>query len=111
MGLVNVADSDVISVHRLSLNNNPASRPDGVVPVIVKLRNKEIAKSIFKAKPKLAKSGIFLCENLTRKKRDILNAARDKFGNKCVWSDQGRIFVRETSDSSPRRLWSLEEIF
>lgn len=110
MGLSSIANSDVVSVHRFRLGSSNSQRPDKVAPVLVKFRSKDIASAVFKAKKNLANSGIFVSENLTKKKRELLNAARDKFGNRCVWSDQGRVFVRQSSVSPIQRIWGIDDL-
>jgi hypothetical protein len=55
---------------------------------------------VFKAKKQLSVSGLFVAENLTKHNRNLLSASRDEFKNRSLWSDQGRIFVRET-DTPP----------
>ena len=100
MGLTNIKDSDIVSVQRFRVGTNNAQRPDKVAPVLVQFRSKEIARHVFKAKKQLSGSGLFVAENLTKHKRNLMSASRDKFGNRSVWSDQGRIFVRET-DTPP----------
>ena len=46
-------------------------------------------RKVFASKSKFAGSNFFISESLTKHRRDILNAARDKFGVKNVWSDRG----------------------
>jgi len=43
-----------------------------------------VAGKAYASKQKLAKTGVFLSENLTKKKRDLLSAARERFENKNV---------------------------
>ena len=39
-----------------------------------------------------------------------VDLACEKYGNKQVWSDQGRIYIRIASEAFPRRLWSLQDV-
>ena len=110
IGLTNIKDSDIVSVQRFRVGTNNAQRPDKVAPVLVQFRSKEIARHVFKAKKQLSGSGLFVAENLTKRKRNLLSASRDKFGNRSVWSDQGRIFVRETDTTPIRHIWSIDDL-
>ena len=65
---------------------------------------------MFLKQKKLSGTGLFVAENLTKRKRDLLSASRDKYGNRSVWSDQGRIFVRETDTAPIRRIWSIDDL-
>jgi len=102
MGLTNIKDSDIVSVQRFRIGSNNAQRP---APGLIQFRSKEIAYHVFKAKKKLSGSGLFVAMNLTKRKRDLVSPLRDKFGNRSVWSDQDRIFLRETETSPIRRIW------
>ena len=110
MAFSGLADSDVISVHRFRLNSVD-SRSDKIAPVLVKFKDRHTAVKVFACKKNLVNTKIFVAENLTKKKRELLNAAREKYGNKFVWSNQGRIYVRPENATSARRLWSLNDIF
>ena len=78
----------MVEVRRLKINSS-TTRQDAIAPVLVKFRSKETARKVFKLKSKLVRTGIFLTENLTKQRRDIMNLAREKYGNKQVWYDQG----------------------
>ena len=88
MEISGVSDGDIVEVRRFKLKSSTA-RQDAITPVLVKFRSKEMAQKVFKLKSKLVRIGIFLSENLTKQRRDIMNLAREKYGNKQVWSDQG----------------------
>ena len=82
-----ISNQDVIAVKRLNLSKGN-SKQDAIAPVVVTFKSKGLASKVFKEKSKLARTGIFVSENLTKRRRDVLNLARDKYGNKQVWSDQ-----------------------
>jgi len=98
---VQVTVSEPTQVYRFTLPANP-TRPDIIAPVLAQFSSKAVARKVFVAKSKLAKSGIFVSENLTKKRREILQLARDRLGNHNVWSDHGRIFARSGTDTRPR---------
>ena len=104
-----ISNQDVIEVKRLNISKGN-SKQDAITPVIVTFKSKDLASKVFKEKSKLARTGIFVSEDLTKQRRDVLNLARDKYGNKQVWSHQGRIYVRLASDSYPRHLWFVDDI-
>ena len=64
---------------------------------------------MFLQKSKLAGSGIFVSESLTKRRHDLLNAARDRFGVKNVWTDRGNILVKLPGEPSARKIRSLAE--
>ena len=109
MEISGVYDGDIVEVRRFKLNSS-TTRQDTIAPVLVKFRSKEMAQKVFKLKSKLLRTGIFVSENLTKQRRDILNLARKKYGNKQVWSNQGRVYIRLASNAFPRRLWSLQDV-
>jgi len=65
-----------------------------IAPIIVKFCSKDIARAAYKAKSRLVSSGIFVAEYLTIRRRDILEAATDKFGQRNAWSDRGHILLK-----------------
>ena len=113
MGLSALMSDQILSMQRFRLPNPTAQISDEsrFAPVIVKFSNKDVAHTVFKAKSKLAKSGVFVNEYLTKQRKIILDSARDKFGAKNVWSDQGRIFARLPGEASSRRLRKVEDTF
>ena len=106
---VQVYVSELTKVYRFTLPENP-TRPDMIAPVLAQFSSKDVARKVFAAKSKLAKSGIFVSESLTKKRREILQLARDRLGNHNVWSNHGRIFARSGNDARTRRLWSCDDI-
>ncbi|XP_065584469.1 uncharacterized protein LOC136043481, partial [Artemia franciscana] len=76
---VQVYVSELTKVYRFTLPENP-TRPDMIAPVLAQFSSKDVARKVFAAKSKLAKSGIFVSESLTKKRREILQLARDRLG-------------------------------
>ena len=100
---VQVTVSELTKVYRFTLPAN-STRPDMIAPVFAQFSSKDVAGKVFAAKSKLAKSVIFVSESSIKKRREILQLARDRLGNHNVWSDHGRIFARSGTDTLPRRL-------
>ena len=99
--------NNIVNVYRFSLNDsNDQSK---VSPVLIRFKNVELARVVFKEKTKLAKSGIFLSESLTKKRREILNAARDCFGKFNVWTDRGQILAKPPGQSMIRKIRSFTD--
>jgi hypothetical protein len=116
MSLPEISTNEVVNVYRLRLNN--AATADStqavpstprVAPIIVKFSSKSVACKVFKAKSKLASSGIFVVESLTKQRRDILNAAKDRFGQRNAWSDRGQILAKPSDGTPIKKIRSLAD--
>ena len=106
---VQVIVSELTKVYRFALPANPP-RPHMIASVLAQFSSKYVARKLFAAKSKLAKSYIFVSESLTKKRREMLQLARVRLGNQNVWSDHGRNFARSGTATRPRQLWSLDDI-
>lgn len=69
-------------------------------PIIVKFSRYNDRASVFANKSKLKSTGIVIREDLTKKRFDILNAAKKKFGLKNTWSRDGVIYIKTRSGLS-----------
>ena len=76
-----ILKQDMIEVKRLNLSKGK-SKQDAVAPVVVTFKSKDLTSNVFKENSKLARTGIFVSENLTKRRCDALNLARDKYRNK-----------------------------
>lgn len=63
-------------------------------PIIVKFARYNVRSSVFRVKKKFKDTGILLTDSLTRKRVQILNEAREKYGNTNVWTMDGEIFTK-----------------
>ena len=108
MGLQDFKEMDLLKVNRFRM---PANQTENVkiAPVLVKFSSLDTARKVFAAKSKLAKSGVFVLENLTKKRRDLLNAARSTFGPRSVWSDHGQILAKVPCETRIRKINYLHE--
>lgn len=106
---INVAQIRNIYRFKISPALTDASLNDKVPPVLVKFVNSDIAKKVFKAKARLASSGIFLSEALTKRRREILYAAKDRFGHRNVWTDRGQILARPNGESVTKKIHTLAD--
>ena len=107
MSVTDLSFSDLISVYRFRLNN-PTTQHEGssirVAPILVKFYSKDVARRVFIAKARLASNGIFVSESLTKFRWDILNAAKDKYGQRNAWSDQGQILAKPSVGSAVKKI-------
>ena len=89
----------------------PATQTENVTiaPVRAKFSSLDIAREVFAAKSKLAKSGVFVLENLTKKRQDQLNAARSTFGPRSVWSDHGQVLAKVLGETHICKINYLHE--
>ena len=112
MSLTELSPSDLINVYRLRLNNQAPQTEESstrVAPIIVKFSSKDVARKVFKAKARLASTGIFISESLTKRRRDILNAAKDIYGPRNAWSDQGQILAKPSVGSAIKKIRSIAD--
>ena len=106
MSVTDLSSSDLINVYRLRLNNLTTQHEESsirVAPIVVKFSCKDVARRVFKAKAELASTGVFVSDF----RRDILNAAKDKYGQRNVWSDQGQILAKPSAGSTVMKLRSI----
>ena len=109
MSVTDVSSSDLINVYRLRLNNPTTQHEERsirVAPIVIKFSGKDVARRVFKAKAKLASTGVL---SLTKRRRDILNAAKDKYGQRNVWSDQGQILAKPSAGSTVMKIRSITD--
>ena len=107
LGVSDITDGHITSVFRFRQSMIIADGSGKVAPIMVKFQSKDIVRRVFKEKAKLARTGVYITEALTKSRRDILNMARDKFGVKYVWTDHGNGLVKMPSDPSVHRIRSL----
>ena len=72
---------------------NAKKRP---APVLVVFKSAETARKVFSCKSKLDWSEIFVTEYLTSEKKQILDLAKSKLGNRNVWSNNRTIFGKDS---------------
>ena len=97
MGVIGISSSELSSVSGLERVGMSAS--DTVVPALVRFASKEVARKIFSQKS----------ESFTKRRRDFLNAARDRFGVKHAWTARGNMLRKSPGEPSAQRIKSLGE--
>lgn len=64
-------------------------------PIIAKFSRYNVRASVYAAKRKLKGSTLLLTESLTKRRVEVLNAARRRFGNRNVWTMDGELFTKQ----------------
>lgn len=89
-------DVDVTSVvnsiricHRLGKTNNENPRP-----ILLKFKNEDFRNEFLAMRKYYAKSKIYVKEDLTKKRLNLLKYAGGKFGFKNVWSTRGIVKIK-----------------
>ncbi|KAK2721100.1 hypothetical protein QYM36_003394 [Artemia franciscana] len=108
MGVTGMSSDELSSVFRLRMSG-PHTASDKFAPILVRFASKEVDQKVFSLQCKPAGSGIFVSESLTKQRRDLLNATRDRFGVKHVWTDCSNILVKSPCEPSAWKTRSLGE--
>ena len=80
---------DVARTHRLGKKRSD----DKPRPIIVRFLSYRQWAKVFSSKKNLKGKKTFISENLTKKRYSLLQTCIEKFGNKNVWSYDGRIYA------------------
>jgi len=65
----------------------------GKLPIIVKFTSYRIRSQVWKAKRLLKNSGILITESLTPYRQKLLRSAKDRFGSRSAYSQDGRVIL------------------
>ncbi|KAK2707895.1 hypothetical protein QYM36_015543 [Artemia franciscana] len=103
-----VQENQIVSVFRFRLNNANEDSTK-VAPVLIRISDMNIARAVYKEKSALVKSGMFLSESLTRKKRELLNAARDRYKKFNAGLDKGQVLAKVPGQSALRRIKTMAD--
>ena len=92
---IELSRSDIARSHRITPKPRPGStvRNENHKPIIVKFNTYNTRQAVFDAKSRLRGTKIFIQEDLTSHRRELLNAARQKSTVKRVWTNDGKITV------------------
>jgi len=108
--VTHLSSSDLIRVYRLHLNNLTTQHQESsirVAPIPVKFSSKDVARKVFKAKARRHPTGVFVSESLTKRRRDILNAAKNTYGQRNAWPDHGQILAKFSVRSAVKKIRSI----
>lgn len=81
---------------------------DKVRPVIVKYKHYNTKLTILRNCKKLKNSHIFIMEDLTKNRLELLQEAKTKYGKKNVWSSNGHIYTK--MDGRNKQIRTREDI-
>ncbi|PZC79359.1 hypothetical protein B5X24_HaOG216440 [Helicoverpa armigera] len=104
LGLKDIAVPSIKLAHRLGSPGKDHPRP-----ILVRFSGLDVKTAIWKAKTGLKGTKISVKEFLTKTRQSIFTKARQHFGMRSCWSQDGVIVVR-TSDGTRHRISSLEEL-
>ena len=95
---VELSVKDVDRSHRIGKSNSKSKRK----LIIVKFINYNDRREIFNNKRRLKGTGVSISESLTTGRMRQLKIARDQFGFNNVWSIDGRIMYKDSTNTKPK---------
>ncbi|KAF9410954.1 hypothetical protein HW555_010086 [Spodoptera exigua] len=90
--------------HRLGVHNKNHHRP-----ILVRFSSVDYKASVWRAKTRLQGTKISVKEFLTRPRQEVFVRARQHFGMRACWTQDGNIFLK-ASDGSKHRVICMEEL-
>ncbi|KAF9408023.1 hypothetical protein HW555_012150 [Spodoptera exigua] len=90
--------------HRLGVHNKSHHRP-----ILVRFSSVDYKASVWRAKTRLQGTKITVKEFLTRPRQEVFVRARQHFGMRACWTQDGNIFLK-ASDGSKHRVVCMEEL-
>lgn len=88
---ININESDIEKCYRIGKQNNNTGKTR---PVIIKFKSYDSKLKILKHCNKFKGKKIFIIEDLVQSRRNLLEEAKKKLGEKNVWSYNGNIFAK-----------------
>ena len=87
---ITLQNSDLDRSHRIG-----APRIDNKArPIIIKFNRYNSRAAVYGTKKKLKGTSLLLTESLTRRRTEVLNASKKRFGIRNVWTFNGEIFTK-----------------
>ena len=105
---INLSEDDISRSHIIG---KPNSR--GNIQIICKLKNWKTKNTVYQSKKKLKNSSIFITEDLTRYRQQIvqeLSKAKKAKKVHSFWTNDGRIFAKLSERGSKFMIRSLEDL-
>jgi len=87
-----VAESDVYDAQRLGNKRGKARKPR---PIIAKFCRQDLRRKVYGAKRCLKGSNLLITEYLTKKRLQILRAAKKTYGKRNAWTFDGKVFAED----------------
>ncbi|KAF9408301.1 hypothetical protein HW555_011970 [Spodoptera exigua] len=104
LGLKQITIANIKVAHRLG-----SSRTDHPRPILVRFSCWDVKSSVWKAKTGLRGTKISVKEFLTKTRQSIFTKARQHFGMRSCWSQDGVIIIK-ASDGSRHKIVSMDEL-
>ena len=105
---INLSEDDISRSHIIVKPNS-----GGNIQIICKLKNWKIKNTVYQSKKKLKNSSIFITEDLTRYRQQIvqeLSKAKKAKKVHSFWTNDGRIFAKLSERGSKFMIRSLEDL-
>ena len=83
--------SDLDRAHRLGRKKTEKGKHR---PIIAKFARHNVKAEVYRKKKLLKGTNILLTESLSRRRVNMLNVAREKWGKLNVWTNDGEIFAK-----------------
>ena len=93
---IEISPESIDRTHRIGKKQQNSRRPR---PIIVKFSTYNNRHKIFKNKKLLKGKGISITESLTQKRVEMLKKAREEYGFKSVWTQDGKILFVDEVDN------------
>lgn len=78
-------------------------------PIIAKFNRYNVRASVYAAKKKMKGTNLLVTESLTRRRVEVLNASRKRFGSRNVWTFDGEIFTKRDGKTVNVRSISFDQ--
>ena len=105
---INLSEDDISRSHIIG---KPTRR--GNIQIICKLKNWKIKNTVYQSKKKLKNSSVFITEDLTRYRQQIVQELSKAEKSKKVhsfWTNDGRIFAKLSERGNKFMIHSLEDL-
>ena len=91
---VHITIDDIERTHRIGPTKSISTRRTKPRAIIVRFASMRKRIDVYKNKKNLKGKKILLTESLTASRFNLLNKAKEKFGQRNVWTAEGRIFTQ-----------------
>ncbi|KAF9424118.1 hypothetical protein HW555_000827 [Spodoptera exigua] len=101
---LDISESEITVCHRLGVGHKDHHRP-----ILVRFSSLELKASVWRAKAGLRGSTYSVKEFLTKTRQTLFTKARQHFGMRSCWTQDGIIYVK-AGDGSRHRVTSIEAL-
>lgn len=86
---IKIPPDSISRCHRIGKAKEGKARP-----IIINFTNYKVKEQIFRSRKMLKGKNITIHDDLTKKRLNLLNAVRDKYGIRNTWTRDGNVFAR-----------------